>query len=91
MLSLTAFGISRQEFIVAPVIAAGWDFNTEGATKGHVIIIFVGAEICAVPSHFTLCSCVHFLTFWLCVFLGLKSFAVCKYIKSIREVRRIHC
>lgn len=43
-LRLTASGTSRQEFVLAPVIAAGWDFYMEGATKKHVIIIFVDGE-----------------------------------------------
>lgn len=43
-LTLTAFGVSRQESILAPVIAAGLDFNMEGATKKYLIIIFVHTE-----------------------------------------------
>ena len=35
LLTLTASGISRQEFIFASLIAAGWDFNTE------VVIIII--------------------------------------------------
>lgn len=31
------------------MIAAGWDFDTEGATKKHVIIIFVDAEFGGLP------------------------------------------
>lgn len=46
-LRLTASGISRQEFVPAPVITAGWDFDTKGATKKHVIIIFVNGEFWA--------------------------------------------
>lgn len=43
LLTLTTFGISGQEFVLAPVIAACWDFDTEGAIKQQVNIILVDA------------------------------------------------
>lgn len=43
--------------LLALVIAAGWDFNTEGATKKHVIIILVDGEFWA--SVFQIPPCSH--------------------------------
>lgn len=76
-LTLTASGISRQEFVLAPVIAAGWDFYSEGATKKHVIIIFVDAELWASSSQMPVSSrsglSTHCLHFFILEHLGVKQ------------------